>query len=75
MNTLTRTNIYGRPRMLNWMTTGLLTGWVLILAVMVEVNGVAQNGGIEGSIDSIESVQQDTDEQVCSIYARALKLG
>jgi hypothetical protein len=75
MNTLTKTNIYGRPRLLNWMTTGLLTGWVLILAVLVEVNGVAQETDVQRSINSIESVQQEAGDQFCSIYAAVLKLG
>ena len=75
MNSATKTNIFGRPRLLNWMTTGLLTGWVLILAVVVEVNGVARETGVERSVHSIESVQQEADEQFCSVYARVLKFG
>ena len=75
MNTLTKTNTYGPPRLLNWMTTGLLTGWVLILGVVVEVNGVAQESSLEKSINSFESVQKEAGDQFCSIYAKVLKHG
>jgi hypothetical protein len=75
MNSVIKTNIFGRPRLLNWMTTGLLTGWVLILAVLVEVNGVAQETGFERSINSSESIQQEAGEQFCSISALVLKFG
>jgi hypothetical protein len=57
------------------MTTGLLTGWVLILAVVVEVNGVAQETSLERSIDSSESFQREANEQFCSLYAKVLKHG
>ncbi|MDK1024174.1 MAG: hypothetical protein QGD92_08090 [Gammaproteobacteria bacterium] len=63
MNRLTKTNTYARPRLLNWMTTGLLTGWVLILAVVVEVNGVAQEINTEKTFHAIEAVKLEADEQ------------
>ena len=75
MNTLTKTNIFGRPRLLNWVTTGLLTGWVLVVAVVVEVNGVVQETNMERNINSIESGMQEADEQLCSVYSIVLKHG
>jgi hypothetical protein len=57
------------------MTTGLLTGWVLILAVVVEVNGVAQESRVEKNFHSFESVQKEAGDQFCSIYAKVLKHG
>jgi len=63
---------YIRPRFLNWSTSALLTVWVMIVMVSVEINGGVEASSVDTPTSVYQSAEPTAEKEVCVLSKKVL---
>jgi hypothetical protein len=63
---------YIRPRFLNWTTSALLTAWVMIVMVSVEINGGVEASSVDSSTSVYQKAEPASENEFCMLSKQVL---